>query len=136
MPSSLLDTDILSEVLRQKNRTVRRKANAYLRQFHQFEFSAFTRYEVLRGFKEKKAVRQLQRFTAFCAHSLIFPITDDVLDRAADLWAEAYRGGHPRNDADLIIAATALQHGRTLVTGNGPHFSWILGLTVEDWRQP
>jgi hypothetical protein len=24
------------------------------------------------------------------------------------------RGGHPHNDADLIIAATALEHGRVL----------------------
>lgn len=35
-----------------------------------------------------------------------------VLMRAADLWAEARRLGHPRNDADIIIAATALEEGR------------------------
>ena len=37
-------------------------------------------------------------------------------------------------DADLIIAATALEHGRTLATGNAAHFSWINGLNLEDWR--
>ncbi len=136
MPLSLLDTDIASEVLRQKDPTVRQKANAYLRLYREFAFSAFTRYEILRGLKEKKAARQLQRFMAFCRRSLVFAISDDILNRTADLWATAYRAGHPRNDADLIIAATALEHGRALVTGNTTHFSWIPGLVVEDWRQP
>ena len=34
-----------------------------------------------------------------------------------------------------IIAATALEHKRVLVTGNTAHFSWVPGLRVEDWRQ-
>jgi predicted nucleic acid-binding protein len=50
------------------------------------------------------------------------------------LWADAGKGGYPRNDADLIIAATALESDRVLVTGNGPHFSWIPGLSLADWR--
>jgi len=32
--------------------------------------------------------------------------------------------------------ATAIETGRVLVTGNTPHFSWISGLRIEDWRQP
>jgi hypothetical protein len=43
---------------------------------------------------------------------------------------------HPHADADVLIAATALEHGRVLVTGNTAHFSWIPGLAIEDWRQP
>jgi len=57
-----------------------------------------------------------------------------VLMRAADLWAEAHRLGNPRNDADMIIAATALEEGRVLVTGNKSHFAWINGLRLADWR--
>jgi hypothetical protein len=34
----------------------------------------------------------------------------------------------------LIIAATALETGRALVTGNTAHFGWIPALTIEDWR--
>ncbi len=48
----------------------------------------------------------------------------------------AYEGGHPRNDADLMVAATALEQGRAVVTGNIGHFDWIPGLTIEDRRQP
>jgi len=56
--------------------------------------------------------------------------------RAAELWCDAWAGGHPHDDADLIIAATAREHGRVLVTGNTPHFAWVQGLRLEDWRQP
>ena len=52
-----------------------------------------------------------------------------------DLWVEAKNGGHPQDDADFIIAATALQHQRVLVTGNTDHFSWISGLRLADWRK-
>jgi len=40
----------------------------------------------------------------------------------------------PHGDADLIIAATALETGRVLVTGNTAHYSWIPGLTLDDRR--
>ena len=136
MALCLLDTDTLSEILKQKHPALVERASAYLRQHEQFAFSSMTRYEVVRGLKDKGASRQLQQFETFCAHSLILGITDAILDGAADLWVEAHRGGLPRNDADLIIAATALAHGRALITGNTTHFSWIPGLEIEDWRQP
>jgi len=136
MPLCLLDTDTLSEVLKQRHPVVVQKASAYLQQHQQFAFSSVTRYEVVRGLKAKRATRQLQRFATFCQHSLIFAITDAVLNRAADLWVVAHKAGLPRNDADLISAATALEHGRELVTGNTAHFSWIPGLALEDWRVP
>jgi tRNA(fMet)-specific endonuclease VapC len=135
MDESLLDTDILSEVLKQRNPVLRRNSARYLRAYGQFGFSAFTQFEISRGFKEKGATRLLTRFNSFCGNSLVLPVTDAVLERAGDLWVLARRGGHPHNDADLIIAATALEAGRTLITGNTPHFVWIPGLAVDDWRK-
>ncbi len=41
--------------------------------------------------------------------------------------------GQPRSEPDLRIAAIALQHGLTIVTGNVRHFSGIPGLAVENW---
>ena len=69
-------------------------------------------------------------------HSQVLPITDAIFDRAADLWVTAQAKGRPQKDADLLIAATALEHGLMLVTGNTADYSWISGLTLEDWRQP
>lgn len=136
MPPCLLDTDMLSEVLKQKNTTVLQRATAYLQAHQQFTLSAITRYEVTRGLKAKGATRQLQQFVTFCGHSLILPVTDAIFDRAADLWVSGQAAGTPQQDADLLIAATALEHGLKLVTGNTADFSWIAGLAIEDWRQP
>lgn len=66
----------------------------------------------------------------------MIPVTDSVFERAEDLWAIARRGGLPCGDADLIIAATALETDRVLVTGNTAHYEWIIGLKLEDWRNP
>jgi tRNA(fMet)-specific endonuclease VapC len=136
MSPALLDTDILSELIKLRNANVGQKALAYTQQYGQFAFSAITRYEITRGYKDQNATTQTARFATFCQHALVLPVTEAIFDRAADLWVLARQGGHSRNDADLIIAATALEHGRVLVTANIAHFAWIPGMTIEDWRQP
>jgi tRNA(fMet)-specific endonuclease VapC len=136
MNPAILDTDTLSEILKRRDRQVVQNARVYLSQYRRFEFSAITRYEVRRGYLSRKAIVRLQRFEVLCQNSLIYPIADGVLDRAAELWADGRNRGLPHNDADLIVASTALVYGRTLVTGNIPHFRWIPGLLLEDWRNP
>jgi tRNA(fMet)-specific endonuclease VapC len=136
MPPAILDTDILSEILKGKDQSVVQNAGAYLAEQRHFTFSSITFYKVLRGLKATRANRQLGRFRIFCEHGVVLPITEEILEHAADLWVLADHAGYPRNDADLIIAATALVHTGVLVTGNTSHFSWIFGLSVENWRQP
>lgn len=134
MDAALLDTDMLNEVLKQKNVNVIHHALDYLRQYGKFTISSMTRYELLRGLKEKGATAQLARFDTFCQNTLVLSITDDVLERAADLWVRARQIGQPGRDADLIIAATAIEHSLILVTGNTKDYSWITDLVLEDWR--
>lgn len=134
MDEALLDTDILSEVLKANDRVVLGHAQGYLAVHHCFAFSAITFYEVLRGLLAKQATRQLSKFLDTARSSDVFPIDLSVLRRAAEFWAEAQTHGHPRDDADLIIAATAIESGRELVTGNLPHFIWVPGLRVTNWR--
>ena len=110
-------------------------AATYLALHAHFAISAITRYELLRGLKEKRAWIQMQTFETFCQHSLVAFPDIAILDRAADLWVLARTSGQSARDADLIIAATALELPRVLVTGNTKHFAWIPGLLVEDWRQ-
>ncbi len=136
MDTALLDTDILSELMKQHDAAVKRHAAEYLQLHGQFAFSALTRFEIERGHKEKQAVRQLARFASFCRHSLVLAITDPILERAGDLWALARQNGHPHGDADVIIAATALETQRVLVTGNTAHFAWVPSLRIENWRTP
>jgi tRNA(fMet)-specific endonuclease VapC len=117
MQPVLLDTDILNEVLKQKNANVIKRAADYLSQQQQFAISGINWYEVVRGLREKGALKQVTKFEQFCRHSITFAVSHEILDRAANLWVAARKGGHPDKDADLIIAATALEHGRILVTG-------------------
>ena len=135
MNPCLLDTDILSEVLKGRNQDVARNADAYLKAHGGFAISAFTRFEVVRGFRWRQATVKLAAFERLCQAMTIYPVADDILDRAADLWADGATQGKPKMDADVIIAATALVHGRELVTGNVAHFAWINGLTVSSWRK-
>ncbi|MEI8016549.1 MAG: type II toxin-antitoxin system VapC family toxin [Schlesneria sp.] len=136
MSVALLDTDMLSEVIKLRDPIVRNHALTYQQQHGPLTFSAVTRYEVLRGYKQYGATRQLANFAVFCQHSLILPVTDATWDRASDLWAYARQHGHPHDDADLVIAATALENQRILITGNLRHYIWIPGITVVDWRNP
>lgn len=66
MQEVLLDTDMLSEVLKQKNESVTRRAVAYQQARGHFTFSSMTRYEILRGLKFKAAARQIAAFETFC----------------------------------------------------------------------
>jgi tRNA(fMet)-specific endonuclease VapC len=134
MDEAILDTDILSEVLKKKDQHVLATTQRYLAAHQRLGFSAITAYEIIRGLRSNRAVRQLAEFLKVLGTSDVFPVSLPVLMRAADLWAEARRGGHPQHDADLIFAATALEAGRVLVTGNTSHYFWINGLKLADWR--
>jgi len=135
MDAAILDTDVLSEILKGKNAHVLSCARNYLAEHQRLAFSALTAYEIMRGLRAVGAEQQLEAFFAMLSTSDVFEVSMPVLSRAAELWAEATRSGHPRNDADLIIAATALTAGRVLITGNSRHFEWINGVTIADWHE-
>jgi predicted nucleic acid-binding protein len=65
------------------------------------------------------------------------PINTSVMLRAAELWADAWRGGRPTADpkeldADVIIAAQALEVDAIVATSNVAHLSRYV--TAKDWR--
>jgi tRNA(fMet)-specific endonuclease VapC len=136
MPEVLLDTDILSEILKGVDANVAGRARPYLGVHSRFTFSLITKYQVLRGLHRKAAAIQQQLFLFICAGARIVAIDDLVIEHAARLWAHAIANGKPAEDADLLIAATALEHGLPLCTGNTTHFDWIPGLRLVNWRMP
>ncbi len=133
-PAVLLDTDILSELLKQ-HPLVLQRVRAYLAEHERLAFSIITRYELLRGLKAKQARAQEAAFALLCQASLIFPLTDQVVDRAATLYGDLHRQGALLPDADLLIAATALDAQRTLVTNNLAHFQRVPNLVIETWKR-
>lgn len=58
--------------------------------------------------------------------------TEDAI-LAGDLLAHLWSIGKPIEVEDVLIAASALSRGLTVVTHNLNHFRRIPGLNVEDW---
>ena len=75
MDEALLDTDILSEVLKRKDQQVLATAREYLAEYQRLAFSAMTVYEVIRGMRSRRATRQLAEFLKTVDTSDIFPVS-------------------------------------------------------------
>jgi tRNA(fMet)-specific endonuclease VapC len=138
LPLALLDTDTLSEIMKGQNPSVEHHAREYLRTHGQFRFSIIKRYEILRGLKSKQALKQISIFENKCKSSYIYPITDEdeIVGQASDIYAYLYQKGLLINDADILIAATAIVHDLTLITGNNDHFNRIPNLLYNSWNLP
>lgn len=131
-PKTLLDTDVLSGLMRKKSAPLNR-ARMYLADHRQFTISLVTRFEVLRGLKAKGAIAQLATFDAFCANNEVLAITDQIVVRAAEIYGDLHRRGQLISDADILIAATALESGLVLATNNLADFGRIPMLQVDNW---
>lgn len=127
-----LDTDILSSILR-RDPVVVARARDYLRAHQRFAFSIITRYEILRGLKARRATKQQAAFDRFCAANTILSLSDAIVVRAAEIYADLYQRGELIGDADILIAATAIVEGHGLVTNNQRHFERIEGLNLDNW---
>jgi tRNA(fMet)-specific endonuclease VapC len=77
-PQVLLDTDILSALMRQDS-GVTAKAQAYLAVHQRFALSISTRYEVVRGLKVKGSTKAEKAFDRFCVKSEVLSVTEDVI---------------------------------------------------------
>ncbi|MFA0744759.1 MAG: hypothetical protein LASZOEIN_001556 [Candidatus Fervidibacter sp.] len=65
----------------------------------------------------------------------ILPVTSEVAEWYARIFAQLRRKGKPIPINDIWIAAIALAYGLILVTSD-EHFQHIDGLQVEDWTKP
>ncbi len=116
MADHILDTNILIRYLRKTMgykdllREVERKGWTYV--------SAITRLEIVRGMQERE---REETFDLLDSLETV-PVTIEVADLAGEL-IRSWRGrGIILNDADAVIAASALQEGLSLVTANAKHF--------------
>jgi predicted nucleic acid-binding protein len=63
----------------------------------------------------------------------VLPVTDDIMFRWRVLMEEGRKSGHTFSQPDLIIAATALQHGLTVVTRDRSDFDRARVSVVNPW---
>lgn len=135
MSPFLLDTNIPSELtrLRPEPRVsgwLKARANADL------YISVITLGEIHKGVttvSDSKRRHQLQHWLEAELHpwfsGRILPVDESVAERWGKLEGQQQLRGTPLNTADGLIAATAVEHGMTLVTRNVVDFAG-LGVTL------
>lgn len=72
-------------------------------------------------------------FEQFCIDNMVLPLTEEIINRAADIYVDLRKRGQIIGDADTFIAATAIVHGLTVVTNNQAHYRRIPGLQIDNW---
>jgi len=90
-------------------------------------------YEARRGLIAAKATARLREFEEMCNALSVDVLTLADIDTASDIYAKQKKQGKPIGDADILIAAQAVNRGYTLVTNNVKHFKGIEGLIFENW---
>jgi tRNA(fMet)-specific endonuclease VapC len=135
---ALIDTDILSEIMRGRNSRVLEHAATYSDEYRAFTVSVVTVAEVVKGLRKVSRALALERFIAELPQFEVLPIDTQVAILAGNMYAELERSGQPIGRADPMIAATASALGLVLVTGNVGHYARLpdLGfeLRIANWR--
>ena len=132
MSRALLDTNIISAFFK-GNPAVVDAVIDYVKRHKRLSYSIITHYELLRGFMALGSDKKLAAYRAFSAQCDILPLSDQVVEQAAMLYATLKNCGNLIDDADLLIAATALQKKSGLVTDNQQHFRRIPNLKLQNW---
>jgi predicted nucleic acid-binding protein len=139
MDQSLLDTDILSEILKAKNPIVVARSKQYQSAYTRLTISVITVMEIVKGFHQAGRVAALEKFLAGLGSTNLLVFDRSCAETAGKIYADLERTGQPIGRADPMIAAIAIQHNLTLVSGNTDHYQRIqnLGysLKIENWRQ-
>jgi tRNA(fMet)-specific endonuclease VapC len=132
MKTALIDTNIVSAFMR-GNPQVIRKTEEYLEKHDTLTISVITYYEIMRGIKALSNENKIKAFHEFMSACNIEELDLLIAEKAADIYDELRRAGKLVEDADILIAATAMKHGMIVVTDNIEHFKRIRGLKVENW---
>lgn len=124
MTPVLVDTDVLIWHLRGYAQATRR-----LDRLDSLALSAVSYLELLQGMRNKAELAALKKMLERRGARTL-PLTEAITQRACVLM-EALAMSHGLQMGDALIAATALEHGLPLLTGNVKHFVAIEHLVVE-----
>lgn len=120
----LVDTDVLIWHLRGYA-----QATLRLDRLDSLALSAVSYLELLQGMRNKAELAALKKMLEKRGARTL-PLTEAITQRACVLM-EALAMSRGLQMGDALIAATALEHGLPLLTGNVKHFAAIEHLVVE-----
>ena len=129
----LLDTDTLVPLLR-GNAAVTDAISAHADDFK--AFSAISFGELIFGCcKSAHPAENIAKVRHLAANFPVVPVSEPVMERFGAVKADLVKQGRKLEDFDLVVAATALHFGYTLVTGNVRHFHRVPDLKVDNWTE-
>jgi predicted nucleic acid-binding protein len=136
MTSYSLDTDTITKLLKKHpgNQRVVERFRKELRRNSQFMMCPVVFYEIRRELVMKNAVAQLAAFENLAEAMVWKEFNLDIWERASNLWAALRSRGRSHHDADVLIAAHAIEYDATIVTGNVEHFQ-DTGARIENWNR-
>lgn len=139
MIRSLLDTDILSEIIKGRDPAVAANARMYLEQLGRFTTSAVSVAEIIYGFRRIGREDRVAQFEASLTNAEVLPFDTAAARHAGRINADLERRGLTIGMPDVMIAGIALHHQLPLVTGNTAHFAYVrdvgYSLACENWRE-
>ena len=139
MTGWLLDTNILSELrrLRPEPKVLAFVAAQPLEQLH---VSAVTLAEIRFGIEMLPDASRRSELNDWLTHKVrpmfeqrVLPISEDIMFKWRLLVEEGRKVGHTFSQPDLIIAATGLHHGLTVVTRDKDDFVKARASVLNPW---
>jgi tRNA(fMet)-specific endonuclease VapC len=143
MRETLIDTDILSEIMEGKDAALAARAKQYYRVFRQYTISAATYAEIRAGLAYNPKPKDVRSFELIEPLLDVLPIEREEAATAGQIIGLLKSRGLPLgalDDLDPFIAATAIEQQMVLATGNFAHYQRIVDLgfplELENWREP
>jgi tRNA(fMet)-specific endonuclease VapC len=137
MPQYLLDTNILSDVIRNRTGNVAKKIGRMTRaERRSLCTSIIVAAELRFGGAKKSTLPLIERIDEVLQTVTVLPLEEDADRHYARLRAQLERVGSPISGNDLLIAAHALATNSILVTDNTREFRRIPELRMENWLRP
>lgn len=141
MSGWLLDTNILSE-LRRKRPEPRVVAFVAAQPLEELYISAVTLAEIRFGIESLPDANRRAELTDWLTNKVrpmfeqrVLPISEDIMFKWRLLVEEGRKVGHTFSQPDLIIAATGLQHGLTIVSRDTEEFLMARAPVLDPWSQ-
>ena len=127
-----IDSDILSYYF-SGNTKIQERIIQTISNGERIALTSINVYEILKGFKWRKNKNKEIIFKEFLENITIYTIDDDVIELAADIYADLRESGKTVGDADILIAATVIKNNGKLASNNTKHYKDIEKLNLLDW---
>ena len=128
----MLDTNVVSDLVRQPDGKVARRAIAL--EQDAIGISIIVAAELRYGASRSGSTRLRRQLDAVLSVIETFPLDEPTDRHYGTIRSELERRGRPIGHNDLLIAAHARALGATLVTNNVREFGRVPDLEIEDWR--